>query len=180
MKKTILIITILALLSLTGCIGIFNLSGWIWPGDDSKFMAIVEELDTPQKIGNCMEENFEYELHAFWLPSPYLLWKREKGDCNDFATFGSLIAHYHNYETYLVRIFYDDDTIWKHYLAVYVEGVGLSFTDNQYYNLYLLVSHRFNNIKEIVGYDSLLHNKVWTKYIVYDYWNNFVEEVNNN
>jgi len=88
MKKIILLILILILL--TGC-GIFNLNGWICP-DDGEFLAVIEELDTPQKIGDYMLENFTYEAHNFYAPDPYTLWKTKKGDCNDFSTFGVFIA----------------------------------------------------------------------------------------
>ncbi len=168
MKKALLIIFILSIIFSAGCC-LFNLDGWVWPEDDLEFMAVVKGLDTPQKISDYMMENFEYELHDLWTPSPYFLWKRGKGDCNDFATFGAFVANYHNYETYLIKIFYKG-TYKKHALAVYVEE-ELSFTDNRVYH------YGFNSFKEIVEFDCKYYFwfKELKKYIVSDYENNIVE-----
>jgi len=177
MKKALLIISILLIFFLTGCSGIFNLNGWICP-DDLEFMAMVKELDTPRKISDYMIDNFTYKRHALWSPNPYTLWKTGKGDCNDFSTFGVFVASYHDYETYQIRIYYSG-TVWKHFIAVYVEDGGLSFTDNQYYNLYLPGSYRFNTFKEIVDYDGILRITgwpEWSNYIVYDYNMDVIEK----
>ena len=58
MKKIILIIIVLILL--TGCNEIYNLSNFILP-DDAEFLALVEELDTPYKIGQYMKK-FDNQL----------------------------------------------------------------------------------------------------------------------
>jgi len=176
MKKALLIISILSIIFLTGC-GIFNLNGWVWP-DDLEFITMVESLDTPEKIAEYMQDNFTYEAYPIYAPDPYTLWKNKKGDCNDFSTFGVFIAHWHGYGTYQIKIFYKGK-LWRHYITVYVEDDGLSFTDNQYYNLYLPNDYRFNDFKEIVEYDGTLRAigwPVWSKYIVYDYKNNIVEK----
>ena len=168
MKKVLLIISILSIIFLAGC-GVFDLDGWVWPEDDLEFMTLIEELDTPQKISDYMMENFEYELHNLWTPTPYFLWKRGKGDCNDFATFGIFIAHYHGYETYQIIISYSDTSI-KHMIAVYVEE-ELSFTDNGLYH------YGFDSFREIVEFDCKYYfwSKELKKYIVKDYENNIVE-----
>ncbi|MBA7552545.1 hypothetical protein ES705_45113 [subsurface metagenome] len=167
MKKALLIISILSIIFLTGC-GIFKIDGWIWPEDDLEFMDMVEELNTPQKVSDYMMENFEYELHNLWTPTPYFLWKRGKGDCNDFATFGVFIAHYHGYETYQIIISYIDAST-KHMIAVYVEE-ELSFTDNRSYH------YGFDSFREIVEFDcKYFPDKEIKKYIVKDYENNIIE-----
>ncbi|MBA7547906.1 hypothetical protein ES705_40347 [subsurface metagenome] len=176
MKKALLIIFILSIIFLAGC-GVFDLGGWVWPEDDIEFMALVEELDTPQKISDYMIKNFEYELHDLWTPDPYTLWQIKEGDCNDFATFGQFMAYHNDIETYIVAIYYKGILI-KHALAVYVEDEGLSFTDNQYYcnndGFY------FDSIREIVEYDNEnLVIKEWRKYKVYDYWKDVVKVVYN-
>ena len=163
MKKIILLIIIL--IFLTGCS--YNLNYFVMP-DDLEFLVLVEELDTPQKIGNYMLENFTYELHILWTPTPYILWKTKKGDCNDFATFGVFIADYHGYETWLIEIYWKN-TIERHWLAIYKEN-EYSFSDNWFYFPAI-----YNDFLEIVEYDSFLQNKDWTKYIVYGYWDNEVE-----
>lgn len=173
MKKALLIISILSIIFLAGC-GLFNLNGWPWPEDDLEFMAMVEKLNTPQEIADYMRDNFTYEEHKFYTPDPYTLWKTEKGDCNDFATFGIFIAHWHGYEIYLIKIYYSG-TFEKHCIAVYVEDDGLSFTDCQYYfNNY---GYWFDTFRKIVEFDcKYFPNKELKKYVVSDYKNNIVEE----
>ena len=174
MKKAILIIFILSIIFLTSCSGIFNLNGWICP-DDLEFIVLIEELDTPQKISTYMIDNFIYEKHDFWTPNPYFLWKRGKGDCNDFATFGIFVANYHGYETYSIIISYNN-TSTKHMIAVYVEDDGMSFSDNKI-NSCFLSKHYFDSFKEIVYYDWRYHlANVFSGYVVYDYWDNVVKE----
>lgn len=164
--KKLIIILIIALLT-SGC-GIFNLDGWITP-DDEEFIKLVEELDTPEKIGNYMEENFTYEIHDFYAPDPYIMWKIKKGDCNDMSTFGVFVVDYHNYETYQIEIF--DNTLFQHYVAVYDEDIWYSITDCQDYYF------GFDSFEEIVEYVCYIRNKIWTKYIVYDYNMNIVESI---
>jgi len=173
MKKIIILILLTVFLSiLSGC-GFYNLSNFTLP-DDLEFLAVIEELDSPQKIGDYMQANFIYELHAIYAPDPYTLWKTKKGDCNDFSTLGVFIAHWHDYETYLVKILYDN-TLEKHWIAVYTEDDGLSFTDNQYYfNNY---GYFFDTFREIVEFDcKYFPDKELRKYSVKDYENNIVEE----
>lgn len=168
MKKMILLV--LSLIFLTGC-GIFDLNGWVTP-DDKDFLACIQELNTPEKIGQYMQDNFIYEIHDFYAPDPYTLWQTKLGDCNDFSAFGIFIADYHDYETYQIEIF--DDTIFQHYVAVYNENIWYSITDCQNYYF------GFSTFEEIADYVCDIRLKVWTKYIVYDYWNNIVEEIYNN
>jgi len=169
MRKIILLILILLLL--TGC-GICNLNSFVLP-DDEEFLAVIEELDTPQKIGDYMLENFTYEMHAFYAPDPYTLWKIKKGDCNDFSTFGIFVAHYHGYITYQIHIYYRK-TFITHYLAVYRENNQYSFTENQCYY------YGYNTFRDIVKESGKHTGLIWTKYIVYDYNNDIIEEEYNN
>ena len=168
MKKIIL--SILVLILLTGC-GIFDLNGFITP-DDEEFITLVKELDTPQKISDYMIENFDYKAYDFTTLSPYELFLYKKGDCDIFAIFGQYIAYCHSYKTFTIHIF--DSSFYSHYVAVYDEDIYYSITDNQYYYF------GFENFKEIVEDVCRRRFKVWTKYIVYDYWNNVEEEIYNN
>lgn len=172
MKKTFLIVSILSIIFLAGC-GIFNLNGWVWP-DDLEFITCIEELNTPQKIGNYMMENFTYYHNDSWLPDPYTLWQTERGDCNDLATFGQFAAFYNDVKSYLIKIWYSD-TFEKHVVAIYIEDEGLSFTDCWLY--FDNDGFYYDSFREIVVWDS--SNVVfykWTKYKVYDYWNNLIEK----
>ena len=173
-RKYFLIILFLILaIFLTGC-GLYNLNNFVMP-DDLEFLALVDELDTPEKIGEYMLENFTLVAHVIYAPDPYTLWKIKEGDCNDFATFGMFIANWHGYETYLIKIFFEG-TFGKHAIAVYVEDDGLSFTDKRHY--LNNGGYYFNSFKEIVDRDIENYNYTlldWKKYIVCDYWNNEVE-----
>ena len=164
MKKLILLIVILTL-SLSGCI--FDLDNWVTP-DDAEFLALVQELDTPEKIGDYMTENFTYKIHDFYTLDPYELWQIKKGDCDDFSAFGVFIADYHGYEIYQIKIY--DNTLFTHYVAVYNENIWYSITDCQDYYF------GFDDFREIVDYVCDIRLKTWTKYIVYDYWNDIVEQ----
>lgn len=165
MKKLIIILIGFTLIFLTGC-GVFNLNNFIVP-DDAEFLACIEEIYTPQEIGNYMLENFTYEAHDFTAQSPYELFLSQKGDCDEFAKFGVLVADYRGYETWQICIF--DGSFYSHYVAVYNEDIWYSITDNQYYYF------GFDNFKEIVNYVCDIRLKTWTKYIVYDFWNNEIE-----
>jgi hypothetical protein len=182
MKKVILLLIII--IFLTGC-GNYFLDNFIIP-DDKEFLTLIKELDTPEKIDNYMEENFEFELHLLYTPDPYILWKTKKGDCNDFSTFGVFIANYHGYKTYQIEIFLSG-TVLKHWIAIYSENNGFTIIDTQdYISGYpkiidnQLCFPNFNSFEQIVKYDSLRKNTIWLKYIVYDYDMNIIEEVKNN
>lgn len=175
MKKIILLV--LSLIFLTGC-GIFDLNNFIIP-DDLEFIAVVESLNTPEKICEYMKEDFTYQKYAFYAPSPYRLWLTKNGDCNDFATFGVFVANYHNYETYQIQIFWKD-VIYRHWIAVYAEDEGLSFSDSQCYSFCFSKTY-FKTFDEIVKFDCEYHtdHKI-KKYKVYDYDMNIIETGYNN
>ena len=56
MKKIISLIIVL--IFLTGCSGLYNLNNFVLP-DDSEFLVLIEELDTPQRICQYMIDNLE-------------------------------------------------------------------------------------------------------------------------
>lgn len=112
--------------------------------DNGEFIACISELNTPEKIGDYMLENFEYEIHDWYTLSPYELWKTKKGDCDDFSAFGVFVADYHGYETWQIKIY--DNTWYKHYVAVYNEDMWYSITDNRNYYF------GFDTFREIVDY----------------------------
>jgi len=171
MKKVILLFIIGAILILlTGC-GIFNLNGWVCP-DDGECLAVIKELDTPQKIGDYMLENFTYEAYDFTALSPYELFLYKKGDCDIFAKFGVFIADYHGYETFTIHIF--DGSFYSHYVAVYNEDIWYSITNGRYYDF------GFDDFREIVEDVCYIADRDWTKYKVYNYWDNIVETGYNN
>jgi len=170
MKKLLILLIFISLLS--GC-GICNLDYFTVP-DDTKFLALVQELDTPRKICQYMADNFTYELHGLYAPNPYILWQIQKGDCNDFASFAQFIANFHGYKTYLVRICFNNHS-YDHYIMIYLENGLYNFSDNQYY-----FPVNYDNFSDIVLLDSqCVYNSygyIWSKYIVYDYDMNIITE----
>ena len=171
--KKLLILLILSTFFLSGC-DIYNLNTFVLP-DDAEFLALIQELDNPHKISQYMQDNFTYQLHLFNILSPYQLYITQKGDCDDFANFAMFISNYHGYETFLIKICYKNYAI-NHYLAIYKENCLYNFSDNQYY---FPVNH--DNFSDIVLLDSqwmyISYGYTWSKYIVYDYDNNIVEQV---
>lgn len=171
-KYLSMIIIIFLLLGLTGCgCGLFNLAGWLVPGD-IEFTELINELDTPQKIGDYMLENFEYEEHPGTY-DPYTLWKIKRGDCLDFSIFGMFMAYQNNIEAYQVYINYKDTPL-GHVLVAYVESDYYLITSNQNY-----LSHKFDTFIEIVKFDSMCKPFEWSEYTVRDYWNNLIEKGEN-
>ena len=168
--KKLLVLFIIFTIFLSGC-GIYNLNLFIIP-DDTVFLALIQELDTPEKISDYMIENFTYELHILYILNPYQLYITQKGDCDDFANFSMFISNYHGYETFLIKIHYKNYTI-NHYLAVYKENNLYNFSDNQYY-----FPVNYDNFYDIVKLNSqwmyYSYGYIWSSYIVYDYYNNII------
>ena len=171
MKKTILLISILVLL--TGCSGLYDPSNFILP-DDSEFLALIQELENSEVICQYMKDNFSYKLNIFNPLNPYQLFLTKEGDCDDFSNFAVFFANWHGYGTWQIKIYHKYAVI-KHFIAVYKENGKYNFSDGQYY-----IFREAINFKKIVEYDCCLQRKNWTKYIVYDYWNDIVETGYNN
>ena len=129
---------------------------------------MINSLYTPEDISNYMLANFTYEAHGFTVQTPYELYLSKKGDCDEFSGFGVWAANFHGYETWQIQIF--DNSFYSHYVAVYDEDIWLSIIDNQYY------FSGFDSFMEIVEYVYYIRNKVWTKYIVYDYNMKIIEK----
>ena len=159
----------LAVILIVVLLGVFLTSCGTTPDDYDEFITCISKLNTPQKIGDYMLGNFTYKIHDSWALDPYDLWKIKEGDCDDFSAFGIFAADYHGYDTYQIKIW--DNTFYQHFVAVYDEGIWYSITDNRYYYW------GFDDFREIVDYVCDIREKVWRKYIVYDYWNKIVEEV---
>ena len=166
MKKIIL--SIIILIFLTGCGGLYNLNNLILP-DDMEFSNLIRRLDTPQKIGNYMMENFTFEKHDSLL-TPYQLYKTKKGDCDDFAIFGIFIANYNGYETYQIAIILKNGI--GHFLGIYVENGEYTYSNNRHYCPINVLT-----FKEII-LDACRFE--WANYTVHDYSNNIVEQGYNN
>jgi len=174
--KKLLVLFIILTIFLSGC-GIYHLSNFTLP-DDTEFLALIQELDTPEKIGNYMKDNFIYELHLLNILTPYQLYIIKKGDCDDFANFSMFISNYHGYETFLIKIHYKNCAI-NHYLAIYKENGLYNFSDNQYY--FPINYDNFFNIVKLNGQGMYyFFGYIWSSYIVYDYYNNIIEQGINN
>ena len=161
------VILICILCLLCGCSFIYDLTNFTIP-DDEEFLAVIESLDTPHKIVNYMEENFTSKIHPHYAPNPYIFWQLKEGDCNDFATFATFVAHYHGYEVYQIVVKASYSAPYSHVLGVFMED-GYSYSDNCIYN-----DIHAETFEEIVNH----HIKTWGVtlygYTVYDYNMNFI------
>ena len=168
--KKLLVLFIILTIFLSGC-GIYNLSLFTLP-DDTEFLALIEELDTPEKICQYMLDNFEYEKHLYYSPDPYTLWKTKKGDCNDYSVFAIFVANYHNYKTYQIHIFFKG-TFIKHMLAIYLENDKYTYSNNKaYYPI------NVSTLKEVVEhYFDMVKEYELNYYTIYDYNMNIIEQV---
>ena len=170
-------IALLIIVCLSGC-GIFNLNYFIMP-DDLEFIAVVESLDTPEKICQYMRENFEHVI-TFFAYSPYQMWllntQTKYGDCNDYSTWAIFVANYHGYETYQICVDADYGGGWKHTLGVFVEDVEgrYSYSSNdEHYNIHA------NTFKEIVDHHIKRRGIKLNNYKVYDYNMKLIERGTN-
>ena len=169
MKRLLVLFILLLTIFLSGC-GIYNLNSFVLP-DDTEFLALIQELYTPEEICQYMLDNFESEEHPFISLTPYQLFVTQKGDCNDFSTFAIFVANYHNYETYQIHIFFKG-TSTEHMLGIYLENGKYNFSDNQYY-----IFTNSPDFKTIINYyDTFMTDLTWSKYIVYDYDMNIIEQ----
>ena len=162
--KKLLVLFIILTIFLSGC-GIYHLSNFTLP-DDTEFLALIQELDTPEKIGNYMKDNFIYETNSILL-NPYQLFITKNGNCDDFSFFATFIAHYNNYETYQILIKFPLEEY--HVIGVFKEGNYYNISENLLY-----IECFCENFREIMNF-SLYKN--WLSYIVYDYDMNIVEQI---
>ena len=164
MKKIILLIVFLILL--TGCNRVFNLCNFVMP-NDLEFVALIEEKDTPQKICQYMEDNFECENNSVTL-DPYQLYCSKKGNCDDFSLYVIFGANWHTYKTWQIFIkfpFWVYETSEGHVIGVFKEG--------DYYNISDTTSYIEVNCKTFKEIMELYPD--YNSYIVYDYDMNIVE-----
>ena len=162
--KKLLFLYILFIFILSGC-GIYNLNNFVLP-DNIEFLALIEELDTPEKICNYMLENFTYETNSILL-NPYKLFITKNGNCDDFSFFATFIAHYNNYETYQILIEFPLKKY--HVIGVFKEGNYYNISENLLY-----IECFCENFREIMNF---YFYKNWLSYNVYDYDMNIVEQI---
>ncbi|MCK4690147.1 MAG: hypothetical protein KAT41_07625 [Candidatus Marinimicrobia bacterium] len=162
---------IIALIFLSGC-GIYNLANFVVP-DDLEFLAVIEDLNTPEKICEYMQENFEYGLSLWIAYSPYQMWllntQNKTGDCNDYSCFAVFVANWHGYETYQMNITYENYSI-RHLLAIFVENDKYNYSSDAYY-----YPIQVNTFREIIEHHCNTFNTGWRSYKVFDYEMNIME-----
>ncbi|GAH39567.1 unnamed protein product, partial [marine sediment metagenome] len=139
----------------SGC-GIYNLNHFTLP-DDAEFLALVQELDTPEKTCNYMSENFVYGSNNVTL-TPYQLYKIKVGNCDDFSNFATFFPNYHGYKTYQILIEFPLEDY--HMIGVFKEGNYYNISENTLY-----IECLCETFKEIMNF--YLYQD-WISYIVYD------------
>ena len=165
MKRIIPLVIILILL--TGCSGLYNISNFVLP-DDLEFLVLREELDTPKKTCQYMDDNFECENNSITL-DPYKLFVLKKGNCDDFSLFTVWIANYNGYEAYQIFMefpFWVYETSAGHVIGVFKEGNFYNISDTTSY-----IKCNCETFKEIM---ELYPD--YNSYIVYDYDMNIIKK----
>ena len=181
MKKLILIVSLIVCLIVCAGCKIFDLDDWVAP-DDTIFMQLVSEQDTPKKICEYME-TFEWNisLHTY---SPYEMYLanledwNDTGDCDDFAAYGMYVANIHGYPTYRITMwakftgFYGLPLVLPHVMTVYIEDNKYTYSSNHlYFPIYA------DTFKEIIDdYEAWDYNmREIISWKVYDYNNNLMK-----
>ena len=154
------IILIILLISLSGCLGIYNLGNFVLP-DDIEFIECINGLDTLDKIMGYMKDNFIPTPHKPAY-SPYEMWKYKKGDCNDYSNFAVFVAHYHGWEVYQILVNFGN---YAHMMGIYKVDKGYLVSDWD-----CLLDSIYKDFKEIV--DTVSDIKY---YKVYDISFNLIE-----
>jgi len=112
--------------------------------DDSEFVNLVYQLDSPEKICQYMENNINYK--ALSGPhSPYQTYLSKEGDCGDYAVFASAIANFHGYECFYIIMNWTCGAC--HAITVYNMGGYYTYSSN-----YLYFDQYFNSIEECVNH----------------------------
>lgn len=112
--------------------------------DDPEFINLVNTLNSPKKIGQYMEDNFNYK--ALSGPhSPYQTYLSKEGDCADHAVFACAIANFHGYECFYIIMNWTCGAC--HAIAVYNMGGYYTYSSN-----YLYFDQYFNSIEECVNH----------------------------
>ena len=176
--KIIILIFILCLLC--GC-RIYDLTNFTVP-NDTRFLALIESLDTPKKIVEYMG-SFEWNV-SFHTYSPYEMYLAnlegwdDTGDCDDFAAFGAYAANWHGYITYRMtmwvktQIFYGLPLVLPHVICIYVEDGKYTYSNNS--NYIPIFTDTFQNIiNDYLERSPDVRSIVSWK--VYDYDMNLVE-----
>ena len=169
-KVTLLIV---ALIFLSGCSDVYNLSNFVVP-DDLEFIEVIEGLNTPKKICEYMGDNFTPSDMPWWQSfSPYVVWvnnvKTKFGDCNDYGTFGIFVANWHGYEVAQILLWYKNE-MNGHMIWTFVENGKINYASN-----YIYRPIQADTFKQVVDYQMALGTKTLKCYLVYDYYMNFVE-----
>lgn len=141
MRKVIILIVLSIILA--GCNPVMS--------DDIEFMKVVESLDTPEKIGQYMENNFEPKYNPTTDYSPYEMYLYQHGDCADYSYFSSFVSNYHGYKTYLVYMLLDmGEEKANHLITVIKINNKYAFFDLSHYECgYKSIADIMNNFSYI-------------------------------
>jgi hypothetical protein len=172
---TLSISAILLILLLTGC-NFTNSVLPVLPDDsiipgsgmyeyDEQFVAIINQLTTPQKICQYMKDNFTYDVSFNAISSPYEFYLEKRGACGDYSNFAAFVAYYHGYQAYQITIrYYFSEK--SHRIAAYKMSNSYTYSDNSRY-----INESFPNFREIVVDDQTYHYNLyaWSDYTVHSW-----------
>lgn len=129
--------------------------------EDSEFVNLAYQLDSPKKICQYMEKYIDYnKLNG--PHSPYQTYLSKEGDCGDHAVFANNIAHFHGYESNYVSI--DWTNGHSHAIVAYDMGDHYTYSSNHLY-----FSQSFNSVLACVNHCTSRFGYILSNYKVFDW-----------
>jgi len=132
--------------------------------EDTQFVNLLYQLDSPKKICDYMEKYINYKV-LNGPHSAYQTYLSKEGDCADHAVFANNIAHFHGYKSNHVHIEWTNDIY--HAIVAYDWGDHYTYSSTQLY-----VSQSFNSIEACVNHCTSRFGYILSDYEVYD-WDNY-------
>ena len=90
----------------------------------------VEYLDTPEKISDFLINEVQFVFHDGCISfSPDVFFKKQRGDCKDYATFASYVLDQNGYEAEIVTFTWYDQSGNRngHVVVIYTEKDGTQY-----------------------------------------------------
>jgi hypothetical protein len=133
--------------------------------EDTGFVNLVYQLDSPRKICQYMDRYFNYKV-LDGPHSPYQTYLSREGDCGDHAVLASNIAHFHGYDCNYISMKWTNGH--SHAIIVYNMGDHYTYSSvQQYFN------QSFDSILDCVNHCTSDFGYVLSDYEIFncDYYN---------